>query len=225
MKRICFSLVLFYVLTIAGSGLLSDSQKLLNDQLNKAAGGGDNEKIKLLIAQGAQCTAKDAIFQSTPLHSASYRGHLATVKLLVEEDKSLINEKDSDGQTPFFAAAKNGQRDIVAFLLDKGAFVDEKNIFDETPLFVACENGHLETAQLLLEKGAALNAQSKEKITPLHSACKNGHKEVVNLLLEQGAIFNTKDLWGYSPLEAAQKNQHSAIVKLLQEYRLKQAHN
>ena len=59
---------------------------------------------------------------------------------------------------------------MVAFLLDRGAFVDAKTI---SVRFDWCDYG--------------LAHHSQKKETPLHWACMKGHVEVARILLDRGA--------------------------------------
>ena len=54
--------------------------------------------------------------------SASSRGNLETVKLLVDSG-AKVNESDPFGMSPIIGAAASGNRDVVTFLKSKGAKV------------------------------------------------------------------------------------------------------
>jgi ankyrin repeat protein len=51
----------------------------------------------------------------TPLHWASWNGHEAIAKLLVEKGAQL-SVHDDDGDTPLLCAAENGHQAIVKLL-------------------------------------------------------------------------------------------------------------
>ncbi|HCO93920.1 MAG TPA: hypothetical protein DIU00_08225, partial [Phycisphaerales bacterium] len=56
----------------------------------------------------------------SPLHYAVWNEDVNTVKLLVDHG-AQFNEKDPDGWTAFYNAVWQGSREIVDFLVSKGA--------------------------------------------------------------------------------------------------------
>lgn len=74
-----------------------------------------------------------------------------------------VNGRDSSGQTPLYAAARNGDIFAVNLLLEFGA---DREVYDygelpETPLDQAFGNGHHTVAFLLLDKGRKEKAKGK----------------------------------------------------------------
>ena len=84
------------------------------------------------------CSALVSLF--TPLHA-----HAAT---------ALACERVSDGATPLFIAAMQGQGTVVQLLLDGGAAVNEATNRGDKPLSMAVRGGHEEVAALLRAAGA-----------------------------------------------------------------------
>ena len=85
---------------------------------------------------------------------ASYFGHEAVVKLLLEKGAEVDSESDN-GQTPLSWAAGDGHEAVVKLLLEKGAKLETKDEeYGRTPLSWAARNGHEAVVKLLLEKGA-----------------------------------------------------------------------
>jgi len=74
-------------------------------ELHDAAKGGDAERVKQLIAQGADLGDRDAF--GTPLHHAAARGYEEVVKLLLAEGAD-VNAVAKDGAVPLHWAAFNG---------------------------------------------------------------------------------------------------------------------
>jgi ankyrin repeat protein len=56
-------------------------------------------------------------------------------------------------ETPLYAAAERGYKDVVELLLAKKADANAKNSEDETPLYVAQEKGHKDVVELLRKHG------------------------------------------------------------------------
>ncbi|EXU98174.1 ankyrin repeat protein [Metarhizium robertsii] len=154
----------------------------------------------------------------TDLIVASYFGHNATTKLLLDKGAE-VNLKDSKyDRTPLSWAAINGREAIVKLLLDKGAEVDSKDSkYGQTPLSWAAENGYEAIIKLLLDKGAEVDSKdSKFNRTPLSWAAMNGREAIVKLLLYKGAEVDSKDSkYNRTPLLWATINGREAIVKLL----------
>jgi 7,8-dihydropterin-6-yl-methyl-4-(beta-D-ribofuranosyl)aminobenzene 5'-phosphate synthase len=134
------------------------------------------------------------------IHDAARHGDLARVKTLISNDQKLVNSKNDHGFTPLHFAALSGSREVVQFLLAKGAEVDIRDINARTPLFFAARRGNLELCRLLLEKGAAVNARNKYDRTPLLYAAWSDNSELVQMLISKGAEVNIRDTEGYMPL-------------------------
>lgn len=93
-------------------------------------------------------THDHAWFRGTqaPLHVACKAGHLACVKVLVEEGRAGVNVcSEGLGYAPLFAAAANGRSDVVSYLLwgvaRRGFATADANIRASTggtALFAAC---------------------------------------------------------------------------------------
>ena len=57
------------------------------------------------------------------IHIAADRGRLADVQRLLADDPRLLNQKESNGLTPLFLAARGGHSEVVALLLKQKACV------------------------------------------------------------------------------------------------------
>ena len=81
---------------------------------------GHTNTCRALVKAGARVEAKDNNGY-TPLIKASKKGHLDTVKFLVEECHANVEAKSNKGETALYWAKRNGKRDVVAYLRSKGA--------------------------------------------------------------------------------------------------------
>lgn len=70
--------------------------------------------VQALISAGAKITQSQCL-----LHYAVLNNQVDIVKLLIKAG-SVINLRDSNGNTPLILAARSGHTDIVKFLLDYG---------------------------------------------------------------------------------------------------------
>ena len=86
--------------------------------LHKAAGNGDIDMVKLLIAEGADVNAKDER-SWTALHHAARNGHKEAAELLIAKGAD-INAEDKEGRTPLYIAVCHDYK-VAELLIDKGA--------------------------------------------------------------------------------------------------------
>ncbi|KAL8724321.1 MAG: hypothetical protein Q9181_006880 [Wetmoreana brouardii] len=152
---------------------------------------------------------------------ASYFGHAAVVKLLLERkgtESDLHSRKDKHGIAPLAWAALNGHEAVVELLLEGGAQIDSKDEIGYTPLTYAVEYDHEAVVKLLLEHGAQVNTKSTSGDTPLLRAVEWRRKEIVELLLQHGAPVKTKSRSGDTPLLRAVEWAREEVVELLLQH-------
>ncbi|MBN2315462.1 MAG: ankyrin repeat domain-containing protein [Sedimentisphaerales bacterium] len=175
-----------------------------NKSLFEAVKKADVEKVKLLIAAGADvdakwgdiCTkeeeekAKTFEVSSTPLYYACDSNSITSVQLLVKEGADVNAGK----WPPLCQALYRRNTAIAKFLIDHGANVNYPA--DWGPLHEASVYD-IDMVKVLLAKGANINGGY---CPPLHTAVMKGPKDIVELLIQQGADINAKDKWGCTPL-------------------------
>eukprot|EP00198_Chlamydomonas_reinhardtii_P006977 XP_001696313.1 predicted protein [Chlamydomonas reinhardtii] len=97
-----------------------------------------------------------------------------------------LNEADHCGDPPLLLAAGNGHKSCVALLLDEGAHIEQRNVVryllergadvnaidlgDNTALHWAAMRGHVEVVRCLLGAGADRAAANAQGRTPLDLA-------------------------------------------------------
>lgn len=120
--------------------------------LSVAAAGGHKECVELLIASGANVTAKNG-YGSTPLHSVSTK---EIAELLISNGAD-INAIINDGTSPLIAAAMRGNKDVAEILIAKGAKVNLKSKTvtgeDKTALDWATDQSHMDLFNLISKHG------------------------------------------------------------------------
>jgi ankyrin repeat protein len=124
--------------------------------LHAAAENGLREIAELLIANGAQVSAKSKFDASTPLHHAAENGFIEIAELLISNGAQMNAHGGFNSGTPLLYAAEKGHLLMVNLLIHSGANVNSASIslLPSTPLDHARSNGHIEVMQLLKSHGA-----------------------------------------------------------------------
>ena len=87
--------------------------------------------------------------------------------------------KPIEGRPPLHYASDYGQREVVEYLISRGADVNAIDKFGITPLLAAIWEGHTECVKLMLQHGANKNGTTPEGKVYLEVAEK---PEIVELL-------------------------------------------
>jgi len=138
------------------------------------------------------------------IHSAAKLGDFNKVKQFIEQNPKLLNEGNKLNQTPLLMASFGGHRDIVEYLLDKGAKIDLPDVFGATPLHMAVLGEKPDIVQLLIDKGANINAKTKNGKIPMQMAFEKDNTAIVEIFLKQGTpIGSPIDSYGRTLLHEA----------------------
>jgi hypothetical protein len=143
-------------------------QENIGVDIADAAKANDTEKVKALLAHGADVNAKDDI-GSTPLHVAANNNAKEVVALLLA-NRADVNAKDIDDWTPLHMAANKNSKDVAALLLANGADVNAKTKKSgETPLDRAVQKHSDAVADLLRAHGGKPAAATPPPAAPSSS--------------------------------------------------------
>ncbi|KAL4866147.1 hypothetical protein BDV12DRAFT_187657 [Aspergillus spectabilis] len=112
---------------------------------------------------------------------------------------------------------ENKHRNIMKFLLGKGANIEARDDDAQTALSWSARKGQVEAISLLLDKGANIESKDRFGQTPLSLAARRGHREAVRFLLERGAKIISKDRSGRTAQDWASQEDHEQVEKLIQE--------
>ena len=117
---------------------------------------------------------------------------------------------------PLVDAAKNGDRDALRALLQKGADVNAAEADGTTALHWASYRDDVDSADLLIRAGANVNAANDLGATPLWTASLNGSEAMVRALLrgrresERGAARRRDAADGRRPLRQCRRRRAAA---------------
>lgn len=215
------------------------------EQLIEAAKAGDEAMVARLLETDPALRSYRAATGETPLMAALYRGHRRIVALMVDQGVTLdifagaavgrldvvrgavesspgsINTHAYDGWTPLHLGAFFGRREVVEWLLDRGAAVDaeSRNSLRNTPLHAALAGGHDDVAMLLIDRGALTDARDAGGHTPLHIAAESGSIGAVKALLDRGADPHAVDAEDMTPLSRAAARNHTHVVDAINVHR------
>jgi ankyrin repeat protein len=113
-------------------------------------------------------------------------GEFNMVKNLVTNG-AKINVYNSDGYTPLLLATRNGNTEVVKYLVDNGAFLNQKDKnLGYTELLIAASLGKKELVSYFIEKGADPSITTKDGKTAMDLAWYYGHKNIAYTLLADG---------------------------------------
>ncbi|MCG8060606.1 MAG: ankyrin repeat domain-containing protein [Candidatus Thiodiazotropha endolucinida] len=152
----------------------------------------------------------------TPLHVAATKGSLVMTKILVKNGADF-EITDPQGHTPLLKALiarntivaeylfKNGakldpntalhetaklgsaDRDVIGFLLRRGATLDNTDADGNTPLHSAILNDQRVVAKYLINRGASLDIRNRAGMSPLALAIERKNQDIERILRQFGA--------------------------------------
>uniref|UniRef100_A0A8D2B0I9 Ankyrin repeat domain-containing protein 16 n=1 Tax=Sciurus vulgaris TaxID=55149 RepID=A0A8D2B0I9_SCIVU len=117
---------------------------------------------------------------------------------LQEELQAAGGYQGPTGDTLLHCAARNGRRDILAYLAEaRGMDIEAANRDYKRPLHEAASMGHRDCVRYLLARGATVDSLKKADWTPLMMACTRKNLDVIQDLVEHGAnpLLKNKDGW------------------------------
>jgi ankyrin repeat protein len=180
------------------------------------AGWGHTEKVRDLLAYGAEINARD-INGDTPLIVASFLGFSDTVKLLLAKGAD-VNATNNLGSTALIEAATMNKPETVELLLSNGADVSIKNLAGLTALDASIKENHKDMVNLLRTGVANKPAQSASYMAfdaGLQQAAIEGDTGKIRNLLASGANVNARNKDGWTALMHASFQGNTAAVALL----------
>lgn len=103
----------------ASPGLANVPDSCGTPPLLLAAGNNRGSVVALLLKHGANPNATETALNTTPLHWASYKGHITIIEMLLQAGAD-VNARDKVGRSPLDMAADGGQTAVIKFLTEHG---------------------------------------------------------------------------------------------------------
>ena len=188
-------------------------ENLLNQNLPTYIANEEKKKaMKVLFEKGIPFNPDCFSFQIS-------KNNLEICELFVKAGMD-VNERDSAG-TPFLCdAARNGKKDMVQWLLEKGAEIDAvSQDRGYSAVMDAVWKSNKEIVELLVSKGANLNFVSRDGQTALILATGSGNFDICRILAENGADPTIKDRMGMSSIDYATLFKKEDILNLYREHK------
>ncbi|XP_020630603.1 ankyrin repeat domain-containing protein 50-like [Orbicella faveolata] len=161
------------------------------------------------------------------LQIAASSGSLKVVRKLVELDFAKCSADTGVLCKPLLLAARGGHKDIVEFLLEKGASPTEEDTEGNSVLHLAAKFGQLKVIDMLWGKTAINRTSVKNGMTAIHVAALFGQTEIVQeflsrapqtatLVSERPADSEEEDEdFGFTPLHLAAQNGDNTLVRAI----------
>jgi ankyrin repeat protein len=176
----------------------------------------DPEKVRVLLARGADARAASQARHTALMVAANARGAIESMRLLLDAGAPASTSSSAIGRTgqaarpgsgpsPMLYAIWSGEVDKVRLLLDRGAPLPRRlnvgaGAIVVTPLELAIFLRDVSMATFLIARGADVNELGETGITPLSSAILSDDATMTRTLLELGASVDLADQQGETPL-------------------------
>ncbi|KAL8655532.1 MAG: hypothetical protein Q9226_003009 [Calogaya cf. arnoldii] len=223
------------------------------EALRVAAIQGHTEIVKLLLVAGFDVNAivpatrfeiavadaenlqweEERVWFQTAVQFAAERGHIATVRLLINWGADINIQDDGDWRTALQLVCWRGRLELIQLLLESGADVNIRGGLYESALQAASVGFHVRywgkvihdtssendarksIISLLIKHGADVNEPGGKFGSPLQAAAHMNRIAAIQTLLEHGANVNQKGgQWG-DALHAALENGYGYAAHLL----------
>ncbi|CAB0040996.1 unnamed protein product, partial [Trichogramma brassicae] len=176
---------------------------------------GLKKEVELLLRRGGADPNSATDNGLSPLHIVCLRDgddeDLARMFFQINDElhrRVEVDARDRLDSTPLHTAIYYGNKNLVEFLLRRGADANFADKNGSTPLHFVCgrEVEDVDLAKRFFEVCDRLNqpvpieSRDNSNNTPLHLALIRGHKKIVELLLRRGAGPNLANEEGETPL-------------------------
>ncbi|KAF0698510.1 Aste57867_10877 [Aphanomyces stellatus] len=192
-----------------------ESMNAINIQLLNASTAGRFERVRSLLAQGADVNYADADGMTAFLH-AIQGGHIEIATTLINHGAN-VDVANKEGNTSLFLAIEARRIDIVMLLLQHG--INVPPLVSRTAIHHYCVQSNrvvLPSQMPYSSTGPTCTSSTPyDGAGPLVIASMNGNLALANSLLERGAACDMATKHGDVSIGVASQAGHSNIVALL----------
>ncbi|MBT3235550.1 MAG: response regulator [Bdellovibrionales bacterium] len=149
----------------------------------------------------------------TPLMIYCSQGNLDISRKLVKRG-AQINKLNKSGQCCLHFAARSGNPELVAYLLDHNAAINRKDINRQEPIYKSVISRSVETVQLLISRGAKLN-NLVEGRTLLMIAFEMNDDQIFKVLLDAGADTELIGSHDKTIHQLVKESKNKKMIKIL----------
>lgn len=176
----------------------------------------EQDHVDPLISSEPSSLPVELDYSGFDIVKATQYGAISRVRELVDSGWN-VNQPDGETVTLLHWAAINNRRDIIGFLLERGAMVDAVGgELNATPLHWATRQGHLSACVQLMQSGADPSLRDSEGCSCIHIAAQFGHTAICAYFIARGINIDLQDRSGMTALMwAAWKVQALDPVRLL----------
>ena len=160
------------------------------------------DKVRVLLARGADAKYRAPSGHDAATVAASYRGASASITLLLDagadaEPPAAVKTKYS----PLLLASMSGDLDVVTLLLSRGARANPRpNPLGDSPISEAITFGHADVVRALIHAGAEIDLVERTGVNLVHWATITNRADVIPELAKAGVDINAIDEHGFTPL-------------------------
>ena len=161
----------------------------------------DVDKIKLLLARGADPTFRAPSGYDATTVAASYFGAASVLRALLDAGGAAEPAADAKApRSPLVFAAMSGDLDAASLLIARGAQPNLSGTSGDLPISEAITFGRVEVVRALIAAGASAQLVERTGVNLLHWATITNRADVIPELARAGVDFNATDEAGYTPL-------------------------
>lgn len=153
---LCFTLICLATASLSNA-MTDDEASLFTDAVKS----GDVKVVKKFLDAGANVNEK--FFAWEPLQMAANKNQLEVIKLLIERGADLNYQHPLTKMTALHFAAYNGNKDMVNYLIAKGANKNLKLRGDVSIIRALRDEGKTEMVDFLLSVGVLDDGCQEEK--------------------------------------------------------------
>lgn len=133
-----------------------------------------------------------------------------------------VDEKDTEGQTALYWAARRGDLQAITLLLQAGADKNSANNRGARILTAAIMSSNIDCIWKILRSDCDIKFRQKDGYMPLHHCCRyDTDVSIVKFFLEHGADENAQTALGHTPLMIATFDKRTALAEFLIDSRAK----